>query len=56
MTRTDRIQWASARVDRVEMRVSTEFANDRPVPTLKVEVGYSWKGKRFSKEIRSVLN
>ncbi len=56
MTRTDRIQWASARVDRIQMHVALESAGGRPLPTLRVEIRYSWKGKRFTKEIRSVLN
>lgn len=56
MTRTDHAQWASARVEQVELKTSTFLLDGRSVPVMTVEVRYSWKDGRFTKSIQSVLN
>ena len=56
MTKTDHLQWARAQVQHVQMTVGALEVDGRSVPTLTVDIQYSWKGNRFSKTIQSVLN
>ena len=56
MTQIDRLQWASARVDGVEMHITPHDEEGRIAPTIQVEIRYTWKGRRFTKTIHSVLN
>lgn len=56
MTRTDHIEWITARVERVEMMETAIRADEGIVPGMEVEIHYSWKSGHFSKKIRSVLN
>jgi hypothetical protein len=56
MTRTDHLQWVSARVERVEMTTTIRIIDGNSVPTMKVEMHYVWTARRFCKKVESVLN
>ena len=56
MTRTDHLQWVFARVERVEMTSTVRIIEGNSFPTMKVEMHYVWKARRFSKKVESVLN
>jgi hypothetical protein len=56
MTKTDHLEWASARVDGVEMRATLHDREGWIAPRIQVEIRYSWKGRRFTKTIHSVMN
>ena len=56
MTRTEYIQWSKALVKQLDLTLTTIAVDGQPVPFMTIDVHYSWKGKRLTKSIHSVLN